>query len=296
MKSIVLLIITCLPFLACCQGRFLLRAQKPLYSKFELVNNVVLIPVTINGKTFSFLLDTGVKETILFANTQDSLYLNNQRKIKFHGIGQDGGIDGILSTNNIVEISDIAVDSLHYLYVIQANDLDISSDVGVEINGILGSHLFNSFPIKMDYIKKQLTVFPPGFDYSQDIRKYDQLDMIMERDRPYVFADIVFQSRRLNVKLLVDMGNTDPAMVFPFAIHDFQVNEPFVEEYIGRGFSGVIHGKRNRVKSIALNNYLIKYPIVAYPDSSAVFDRKLAKDRVGSIGNQILQRFHVLID
>ncbi len=296
MKYILLLIVSCFPFLAWCQGSFQLRDKIPLTLKFELINNVILVPVTINGIKFSFLLDTGVKETILFANTRDSLYLHNQNKIRFQGIGSEGGIDGILSTDNIFEIEGVAVDSLHSIYVIQAEDLDISSDVGVAINGILGSHFFHSFPIKLDYLKKQLTLYPANYDYSKEIRKYESSEIKIERYRPYINANISFRDKSLKVKMLLDMGNTDAAMVFPFRIDGFEVSEPFVEEYIGRGFSGVIHGKRNRINKISLEDFVIQYPIVAYPDSSAVFERNLAKNRIGSIGNQILQRFHILID
>lgn len=107
--------------------------------KFEMVNHLALVPVTINGIEFSFLMDTGVKETILFANAEDSLYLHNQNKIKFQGIGIGEGVDGIISTGNIVDVGGVAVDSLHWLYVVQGEDLDMSSSVGVGINGILGS-------------------------------------------------------------------------------------------------------------------------------------------------------------
>ena len=296
MRHALFLIALCFPFLALGQGLFQLRSGKPLTFKFELINNVVLVPITINGVAFSFLLDTGVKETILFANNRDSLYLHNQNKIRFQGIGSEGGIDGILSTENIVEIDDVAVDSLHSIYVIQADDLDISSDVGVAINRILGSHFFHSFPIKVDYIKKRLTLYPSGYDYSGEVRKYENTQIEIERHRPYIEAELLFRDKWLTSKMLVDMGNTDAAMVFPFRIEQFEVSEPYVEEYIGRGFSGVIHGKRNRIKKIAIENFEIRYPIVAYPDSSAVFERKLAVNRVGSIGSQILQRFHLLID
>lgn len=278
------------------QGLFKLTDDKPQSFNFELVNHIVLVPVTINGIEFSFLLDTGVKETILFANTEDSLYLRNQNKIKFYGIGIEDGIDGIISTGNTVNVGGIAVDSLHWLYVIQGDDLDISNDIGVGINGILGSKFFNSFPLKIDYIKSRITIYPHQYDYSKEVRRYSEIPIEVEGDRPYIQADMQIDNDWIKGKMLMDMGNTDALMLFAFLLPDFSIKEPYVEEYIGRGFNGAIYGKRNRIRKASLQGIELNYPIVAYPNSNAVYMAKLAKERIGSIGNQTLQRFHVFMD
>lgn len=286
----------CIPCIARPQGVFQIREDKPVSFKFELINNVVLVPLIINGMPFSFLLDTGVKETILFANTEDSLYLHNQNKTKFRGIGIEDGVDGILSTDNIVEVGEVAVDSLHWIYVIQGTELDISSDVGVAINGILGSRFFNSFAVQVDYQKKRMTLYPPGYNYKRAVRKYEHADLTIENDRPYMTANILMDTIWTEGKMLVDMGNTDPLMLFAFLLPDFHIKKPYVEEYIGRGFNGVVYGKRNRIRSVTLRDFTLNYPIVSYPDSNAFFMSKLAENRIGSIGSQVLQRFHLLID
>ncbi len=261
-----------------------------------MVNNLVLVPVTINGIKFSFLMDTGVRETILFANTEDSLYLHNQKKIKFEGIGIGEGVDGVISTGNIVDVGGVAVDSLHWLYVVQGEDLDMSSSVGVGINGILGSRFFNSFPIRIDYIRSRLTIYPPGYDYSREVQRYEAIPIELYNYRPYIQGNIQVDDQWIRGKMLIDMGNTDAFMLLAFLLPDFIVREPYVEEYIGRGFNGVIYGKRNRIQKASVQGIEFDYPIVAYPDSNAVYMARLVSGRIGSIGNQSLQRFHVLMD
>src|SRR5690606_25711350 len=118
----------------------------------------------------------------------------------------------------------------------------------------------------------------------------------IENDRPYMQAGIQVDNEWTKGKMLVDMGNTDAFMLFAFLLPDFAIRAPFVEEYIGRGFNGAIYGKRNRVRKAEIQGIDLDYPIVAYPDSNAVFMTKLASRRIGSIGNQTLQRFHVLMD
>src|SRR5690606_13160424 len=84
--------------------------------------------------------------------------------------------------------------------------------------------------------------------------------------------------------------------LFRSLLPDFRIREPYVEEYIGRGFNGVVYGKRTRIRQFALQDFALDSPYVSYPDSGAVFMSKLAENRIGSIGSQVLQRFHLLID
>ncbi len=296
MKSLIYLFFICFSSNSWAQGVFRLPDHKPHSFKFDLINNAVLVPVTINGVEFTFLLDTGVKETILFAHTDDSLYLHNQHKVRFNGIGSEDGIDGILSTGNFVKVGHIAIDTLHWIYVIQANDLDLSSNIGIAINGILGSKFFNSFPIKVDYVKSKITLYPPGYDYSKMLKGYYATTVNIENERPYIQAKVQVDKDWTKGKMLVDMGNTDPLMLFAFLLPHFTIKEPYVNEYLGIGMNGPIYGKRNRVRKAAIGNFELAYPIISYPDSNTVIKDKLAKNRIGSIGNQTLQRFHILID
>jgi len=296
-KSVVCLFCClCLSSYSRAQGIFRLLDDTPQSFKFEFINNAILVPVVINGLELNFLLDTGVKETILFAHTDDSLYLRDQHKVKFQGIGSEEGVEGILSKSNRMTVGNIAIDTLHWIYVIQASDLDISSDVGVVINGILGSKFFNSFPVKIDYIKSKITIYPPGYDYSKEIRRYEVTDINMENDRPYIRTKIQVDKSWIDGKMLVDLGNTDPLMLFSFLIPDFSIKAPYVDEYIGRGMNGIIYGKRNRIRKAVIEDFELPYPIVSYPDSNTVITDRLAKDRIGSVGNQTWKRFHVLID
>ncbi len=65
---------------------------------FKLINNLIVIPLEVNGKKLSFILDTGVNKTILFnLSKEDSLYLKNIKKVSLQGLGDGVSIDAILS-------------------------------------------------------------------------------------------------------------------------------------------------------------------------------------------------------
>ncbi len=50
---------------------------------FQLINNLIFIPINVNGVELNFLLDTGVEETILLSlDDKEGLNFNNVEKIK----------------------------------------------------------------------------------------------------------------------------------------------------------------------------------------------------------------------
>ncbi|MBE8712190.1 PDZ domain-containing protein [Sphingobacterium hungaricum] len=279
------------------QGFFTLKDNKVQTFSFELINNVVVVPVKINGVPLSFLLDTGVKETILFGNNQDSVDLENVYKVRFSGLGIEEGIEGLLALSNTIEVGESLIDTNHNLYVVLSDQLDLSAHLGVEINGIIGSKFFRDHLIEMDYVKKHIRIYPKEYVIPENkLKKYEEIRITLERDRPYFQTSILLNKEWVEAKLLVDMGNTDALMLFPFTFEDFEVAKPNVDDYIGKGFSGEIFGKRNRIDSYKIGKFTLRHPVVSYPDSSAVQFAKLAEGRKGSIGNQTLLRFNILID
>ncbi|MGO3164492.1 MAG: PDZ domain-containing protein [Sphingobacteriaceae bacterium] len=297
MKILLLLISVFNVFAALGQQGFRLLNDRKNSFRFEIDGNLVVVPVKINGLELDFLLDTGVKETILFLSKGDSIPLENVHKVKFSGIGIEDGVEGIMSTGNTVEVGEIMVDSLHLLYVIGAEDLDISSHVGIPINGILGSHFFKDHLVKLNYQRRRISMYD-AFDYSTRlVRGYKRIPIRLERNRPYTRLSIDLGERLLpNANMLVDMGNSDGLLVFPFLIDSLKIREPSIYEYIGKGFSGLIYGRRNRIAGFNWADFYIKHPIVSYPDSNAVHVAMLAEGRIGSVGSQVLQHFYVFFN
>ncbi|MGE5943720.1 MAG: signaling protein, partial [Flavobacteriales bacterium] len=57
--------------------------------RFRLINNIIVLPVEINGVTLSFLLDTGVSKPIIFnfLNISDTLRIKDTETIFLKGLG-----------------------------------------------------------------------------------------------------------------------------------------------------------------------------------------------------------------
>ena len=121
--------------------------RKKVTIPFKLVNNLIVVPVNVNGTNLNFLLDTGVSETLLFSlDETEQVKFENIEKVRFTGLGNKEPFEGLKSTNNSLKIEDF-VDTNHTLYIVLDQDINISSQVGFPINGILGYHFFKNYPI-----------------------------------------------------------------------------------------------------------------------------------------------------
>jgi len=262
---------------------------------FELINNMIIVSVKLNAETLSFIVDNGVKETLLFGEV-DSLRLKNTSVFVFQGFGVGQSIKGLMSRNNKLELGSI-VDTSHHLYVITDTAFNLSKNIGVHIHGILGSSFFRNNVLAIDYIKKKITFSRDVTDLDLKVSKYKNLPISIENDRAYAFTSIKTRNQAYqNQKLLIDLGNSDPMMLFEREMQHFKITTPFIRDYLGYGFNGAVYGLKNRINEMILGEYTISFPIVSYPDSLSYDENKIAKDRVGSIGNQILSRFYLIFD
>ncbi len=91
MRTIIkfLLVLTlCIPFYGLSQGFELQNGKKFEKVNFKLINNLIIIPIEVNGAKLSFILDSGVSKPILFnVSGQDSIQLRNVSEITISGLG-----------------------------------------------------------------------------------------------------------------------------------------------------------------------------------------------------------------
>ena len=123
---------------------------------FKLINNLIFIPINVNGVELNFLLDSGVEETILLSlEDKTEVSLNNVEKIKLKGLGANEAIEGLKSSGNILKINELK-DFNHELYIVLDQDFNFSSHVGIPVNGIIGYHFSKTKSLKLTTTEKRL--------------------------------------------------------------------------------------------------------------------------------------------
>lgn len=278
------------------QKGFEITDSKKALIPFQLINNLILIPVNINGVNLTFLLDSGVKETILFSLDDKEINFKETEKVKFSGLGESFEIEGLSSENNIVKIGKNYEDLKHMIYIILDESINFSSHVGVPVNGIIGYNFFMNHAIEINYQSKYITVFNTEKDADKRSRRSREFPITIEKNKPYIIADVEMTSQKVPSKMLIDLGNSDALWLFPKLIENFEYNRPNIDDYLGRGFNGDVFGKRSRIHRLYLDEFVFEKPLTAMPDEYSIQNLKLVPNRKGSIGNEILRRFTVIFD
>ena len=130
--------------------------------KFELSNNLIIIPLEINGVELKFLLDSGVDKTILFSFEEvDSLMLKNTKFIKVRGLSSDEKYSAYKSTGNRIDIKNISNKNAD-IYVVFDQENYLTGSIGTVINGVIGYDLLKDFVLRFDYSLKTLKFYTPS--------------------------------------------------------------------------------------------------------------------------------------
>ncbi len=279
--------------------RFLNQSKKYLCIDFELINNLIVIPLVVNGKELSFILDSGVSKTILFnISKNDSIGLKNVKKVQLQGLGKGESVAALLSYKNNVSIKSI-LHSNETIYVILKDYFDLSGKMGKTIHGIIGYNIFSNFIIKVNYKNKKIIFYNPENYTYKKCKKCEIFPILMYRRKPYIDVKVQLDTvgRKLtDVKLLIDSGGSDAIWLFENTKEEIKTPKLFFNDILGEGISGVIYGNRSRIPKIILGSFELKNPTVSFLDSVSSKNARNFKERNGSIGTGILKRFIVWFD
>lgn len=259
----------------------------------------MVIPLEINGKKLSFILDSGVGKTILFNITQnDSIGLNNVEKVTLQGLGDGEPVEALLSKNNKVSLENIQNNS-ETIFVVLKDNFDLSSKMGITIHGIIGYNLLRNFIVKINYRTKKIDFYnPKKYDY-ENCKKCETFPIHFFRKKPFIDAKVQLDTigdSLTDVKLLIDSGGSDAIWLFEDSKENIKTPNKYFKDILGEGLSGTIYGNRSRIPKIQLKSFEIPYPTASFLDTTSTKRARTFKQRNGSIGAEVLKRFIVWFD
>lgn len=272
--------------------------KKKISIPFKFINNLIIIPIQVNGVSLNFMVDTGVEETILFSiDETNGVNFSKIEKVRIRGFGSNDAFDAYKTDNNKLEIKNYT-DTSHRIYLVLDQNINISSQVGVPVNGIIGNKLFKNKCVKIDYISKRIIIYNNEKQIKSAIKNHSSFPIELIHGKPYLNVNAFFNTEKqpLNSKLLIDTGNTDAFWFFKQKDEGIEIPKKHIDDFLGRGFSGDVFGKRGRIPSISIGNYNFKNPIAAFPDTIATSDIDKIEGRLGSIGSEVMRRFSAIYD
>ena len=234
---------------------------------FKLINNLVIIPLEINGAELTFILDSGVSKPILFnLYDQDSLQLNNVSEITINGLGEGTPIKALSSYGNTVKLKGLQNNS-QQVYVVIDKDMNFSPTLGIPVHGIIGYDLFKDFVVDINYASRVIKFIDPDRYKRKEGKKYETLPLTVHQNKAYVTGKVELnEESNIPVMMLVDTGSSDAIWLFQDEEKGLGIPDKNYEDYLGKGLNGHIFGKRTRVKSLKIGSFTLTDAKAAFPD------------------------------
>jgi hypothetical protein len=274
------------------------EGKKSITIPIEIHNNLIVLPVVINGQLpLKFILDTGVRTTILTEKSySDILGLPYSRQYTIASPGGQHLITAYITNNVSIYIPPGVQGTGHAMLVLEKDYLELRNYLGAEVHGVLGYELFSRFVVLINYHEKFIELIDPG--QFKPKKKYQALPISVEDTKPFIKVNAGLGKKKKELKLLIDTGASHGLLLDPESDNEIQVPEKNIATIIGRALGGEITGKIGRIQSLDLGKYPLENVIVSYPDPNSYIDTLKASTvkRNGSIGGEILLRYTVIFN
>ncbi|MGK0251184.1 MAG: hypothetical protein ACI81G_000620 [Gammaproteobacteria bacterium] len=284
------------PYLGISQGSFQLppgRTEEKI--KVNIISNIVIIPVVVNGTPLSFILDTGANGTIIFQIESDQkVEARNAAYIELRGAGAGDPIKAIKSSGNSITVGS-ATSRSETMYVILDEQSNFSPRLGYAVQGILGYQFFKDFIVEINYPREYIIIHKPErYSYKKKKKNFDT-PLLFYRNRPFIETMVTLEEGTSKAHMLLDSGASDALWLFQNE-KNIRVPKRNFKDYLGIGLNGNINGARAYTPNLKIGPFNFNKVTTAFPDSTSIQNLHITDWRNGSVGADFLKRFHCIID
>lgn len=262
---------------------------------FQLINDVILIDVICNNVKLKMIFDTGSNSNIVFSSPEEEIEFKNSRKISLSGLGIGETINAHLSKNNYLQLDGIE-DTNFEILIITDQNIEVINKFGIEIYGVIGTSFFKNYLLEINYQNKYLEIYKStNRKINRKKRKYEEELIEIVENKPFLKLKTKLNAEKtIATKLLIDSGLGDS--VWLFENDSVQAPKLFIDDFLGRGLSGDIQGKRARINTLKINKFVFEDALISFPDVATLSYLNIRKDRNGSVGGSFLKRFNWILD
>lgn len=259
-----------------------------------MLNNLIVIPVIVNGKReLNFILDTGTHSpVILNSRYVKEMDMQLQREVSFQGAGSGKLVKGKVISSMSLQIGDAFANRIGGV-LLDKNPLSNLYLDGVKIHGIIGTSLFRSFAVEIDYLTHTLRLHD-NQDFLNE-HSYSAHTLEMEYNRPLLHTQVKFRQSSYPLKLMVDTGFNHNLLIYEPKVVNYR---PRKFKHFGRGYSGNVKASEVTIHSLKLANRQF-FNVETYFPSKYSYKKgveDMPSRRDGIIGNALLKQFCVVLD
>lgn len=237
--------------------------------------------VTIEGHTYTFLIDSGAQNVLLDTRVAKQLKLTEEGALEVRGAARIGGLR--VAHLPRLQIGNAELDDL------VVSTLDLSATLGtVRIDGILGYPFFAGGLVQLDFANRTLRFGPPGSFAPAG----ERIALDVDRELPEAMVRL---NGRIEAPFLVDTGNSGALLVYrPFAERHPELVVATGSTAGSYGIGGFNRSYGARIAGIALGGVLLgsRDVEVVLANEGAFADRIDA----GNLGLGVLRDFVMTFD
>ena len=260
---------------------------------FRLVNNLPVIEVTLNKqKTLNFILDTGMRTTLIFGkNYLKGLNYTFGREVKFSGVGSDKLIRGRVVPDLTINIGDVEGNGVSVLVINDHQDLKRRFK-NINVHGIIGYELFARYVVEIDYHNRKVSFCEHEYFNFGDV--YEQMPLIVQDTKPYIYVTLKIEGKDKNyARLMLDTGSSTTMLLD----RDSGMEASNAEnQTIASGLSGDVTGIIGKLEEIQIMSFHMKNVPVLMVESAGFAEHNLRHERIGTMGGGLFLAYSIVFD
>lgn len=264
---------------------------------FSIENDFLVINILLdNVLPVRFIIDTGAENTVLLEKKMaDILKVDYRRTFQVRGADLNTTLTAHLATGIDLRIADRLLARNRSMLVLEENYFDFERLTGTSVQGILGADFLMRFTVEFDF-RKQLMILHEPNDWKPK-GKYVEVSSEFVRNRAYLNIPLsVTGKESTSRRLLLDSGAGLTLLMHTFGDStDINLPQQTVPSYIANGLGGSLEGSVGRAQRLELGGKNLEN-VVTYFQPIDTIGLNYLNGREGIIGNQLLQRFNLVID
>ena len=279
---------------------------------FELEDNLIYVPVSINGsKPLSFIFDTGAYTIvdlqrarelgIELKHTGQASGIGDKQPDVFHGNGKVSfGLPGVtLSNQRLVAVPLQNVEECVNKFVIDKDGREVSGSNPAQagkhrkVDGILGDEFFSKFVVEIDYAARLINVYEPrSYKYTG---RGEKLPLEKRPQHIFVRARIFAHKREpLTGQFMIDTGGAMAVALTKQFTDEHQLLPPRDElssvPLCGLAGETKVESLLGGIEALQLENTKVAKPLVEFRRAPVEYDFD------GVIGGAVFRRYKVIFD
>jgi outer membrane lipoprotein-sorting protein/membrane-associated protease RseP (regulator of RpoE activity) len=262
------------------------NGENSLDVHIDFIENHLYLPVNINGREELWILDCGASVSVIDSSYAVELGLEFEGPIK--GRGATGIVNFYYVTLPSFNLRGIKFREQKVVAMPMRNLFQKA--VGLNVVGILGYDFLSRFITKIDYANEKISFYHPDkFKYHGNGKVFDS-----PLDEGGMFSLPIKVDNIYSGKWRLDIGANSLDFHYPYAKDHNLLGLEGIDG-IGAGAAGEFKVRFSQFKTIELDGFKIKNPLIGVPyqEGTGSFSQK---SLVGNAGNSFLRHFVLYLD